>query len=239
MITSEYGLHEIKHLTAPVGIKELHCAMQKKIINDISGIPFYFIPGVKNDADTPENADMMRGEETELMGLINENSSDYVYVLPGSHSKLILLDEQQRISSFQTMLTGEMISALSQHTILKGTVDLNVSQYDVSSLITGYEYCLNYGINKALFTTRILKNIFNKSDIENYSYFLGVVLANEIEALRKCKKNGVIIGGKSQIKNAMRDILKIKTDFDVICIPDEDVDCCVPIGAIRIFEYKT
>lgn len=237
MITSEYGLHEVKHIIAPAGIKELHNSMQKVVLNDISAIPFYFISGVIIRGDLPENTDMMRGEETEIMGLTDNYGFDYAYLLPGSHSKLITLDNLGRINSCKTMLTGEMISALSGNTILKGTVDLSTDSYDTEYLIRGYESCIKYGINETLFKTRVLKNIFGISVAESYSYFLGTVLANEIETVKKCGKNGVVIGGKGALKNPMAQLINNKTDLKVITIPDNITDNCTAKGAVKIFEY--
>ena len=238
MITCEYGLCEIKHLCAPAGIQELHSGMQKREIPQICDIPFYFIPGVKIYSENPAKTDMMRGEETEIVGLIDEFGTDCVYVLPGSHSKLIVPDSEKRIESFKTMMTGEMISALSKNTILNGTVDLSIKEHDTPSLIMGYEYCIKYGINDALFKTRILKNLFSKSDVEIYSYFLGVILANEIESLKRYNKKGVVIGGKNQLKKAMCDLLKATTDLEIISVPEKSVDDCVFMGQIKIFEYQ-
>ena len=40
MITSEYGLYEIKHTVAPAGVEELHNSMHMVFLDDISPIPF-------------------------------------------------------------------------------------------------------------------------------------------------------------------------------------------------------
>lgn len=68
MITSEFGLCNLEHIKTPAGICELHNSMYKTYINEISELPFVFIRGVKTDAEVYENFDMMRGEETKLMG---------------------------------------------------------------------------------------------------------------------------------------------------------------------------
>lgn len=237
MITSEYGLMEVPHITAPAGIKELHDSMAEGSFPEICPLPFWFIPGIKTGSGKLAEADIMRGEETEIMGLYREDFADYAWVLPGSHSKHIFLDSEGRISKFRTMMTGEMISAIAQNTILKGTVRLDLEGFHSPFLVMGCDYCLENGINNALFKTRILKNVFGRSDIEVYSYFLGAVLAQEIEALKNCGAKGVVLGGRSQIKNAMAYILKTGTDMDVVSADDESVDSCVPLGAVRIFEY--
>ena len=69
MITSEFGLYELPHLTAPAGIKELHDSMAEVSFPEISPIPFVFIRGIKVNSDKLCDFDMMRGEETELVGI--------------------------------------------------------------------------------------------------------------------------------------------------------------------------
>jgi len=236
MITSEIGLCKLDHIVAPAGVKELNESMEEVVFEDISDIPFVFIRGIKMLGDDFAETDMMRGEETEFAGLSSGKGG--VYILPGSHSKVIFADESGRITSFHTMLTGEMMAALSQNTILKDAVDLSMSELSEEYLLKGYEYCRECGINKALFKVRILKNIFGKDADETYSFFVGTVLCGEIEEIVKMKPERIVIGGKRQIKKAMYCILKNASDSEVVCIDDKDVDNCVSLGAIRIFENK-
>ncbi len=236
MITSEFGLCKLDHIVAPAGAKELNASMQEVVLEDISDIPFVFIRGIKMLGGDFAETDMMRGEETEFVGLSSGEGG--VYILPGSHSKVIFADESGRITSFHTMLTGEMMAALSQNTILKDAVDLSVSKISEEYLLKGYHYCKECGINKALFKVRILKNIFGKNADETYSFFVGTVLCGEIEEIIKMNTKRIVIGGKKQIKKAMYCILKNVSEAELVCIDDKDVDSCVSLGAIRIFENK-
>ncbi len=238
MITSEYGLYEIKHTVAPAGVEELHNFMQRVYLDDISPIPFYFISGVIIKGKDFKDTDMMRGEETEIIGLLKEEYTDYAYLLPGSHSKLISLDSNGRITDCKTMMSGEMLSALSQNTILRGSVSLCFEDYNFEYLEAGYDACVEMGINQAVFKTRILRNIFGLNDIDCYSYFLGVILAHEIKTIINCGKKGVVIGGKDALKNPISHLLKCKSKLDIIVIPNEITDNCTSIGAVKIFEYK-
>ena len=237
MITCEYGLCELAHINAPAGINELHKGMKKVYIEEITSIPFYFIPGVKVNDGSLVNSDIMRGEETELMGLLTDDP-DCVYVLPGSHNKLIEVDNELRIKNFKTLMTGEMIAALSQNTILKASVDLNVTEYDKEYLNQGYRVATELGTNAALFKTRLLGNLFGGSKEQTYGYFLGVMLACEVEQIKRSGKSRAIIGGKSQLKKALCDLLEANTEINVTPIPDCDVDISVPLGQIKIFEGK-
>ena len=240
MITSEFGLYELPHLQAPVGIKELHEGIAEVIFPEISSIPFVFVRGVKINSDSLSKFDMMRGEETELIGLMSlyNSAENAIFVLPGSHSKIIRIDASGRIFEFSTMLTGEMIMALSQETILKDAVDLGVTDTDVDYLVKGYYFAKEEGLNKTLFKVRILKNAFKRSAVEVYSFFLGAILADEIDNILASEADEIFIGGNQRIKSPTATILSAISDKKVTLISEEDVEISTAIGAIRIFEYK-
>ncbi len=237
MITCEFGLCNLPHITAPAGIAELHENMHETVIPEISDIPFVFVRGVKSISDDISETDMMRGEETELCGLMSDSDGKCMYILPGSHSKLVFTDEKGRISRFSTMLTGEMIYALSQSTILKDAVDLSISETDTEYLLMGDKYCREHGINEALFKTRILKNLFSANPVQCYSFFLGVVLSDELSAVRDSNIGKVLIGGKAQIKAAMVKILSETTDKEIVCADERAVDASTSMGLVKIYEY--
>lgn len=238
MITCEFGLCNLPHIKAPAGIDELSETMHEITINEISDIPFVFIRGVKTDTQDIDSFDMMRGEETELIGIMDKSYKDAIYVLPGSHSKIIKTDNKGRIVSFSTMLTGEMIAALSQGTILKDAVDLGVTKVDPEYLLKGYDYAKSAGINKALFKVRILKNIFGCTKEEVYSFFMGIILSDEIQSIIKDTTDTVVLGGKSQIKKAMAIILKEKTDKNIVELDEKAVDYSTSLGMIKIYEHN-
>ncbi len=235
MITSEFGLCKVDHIVAPAGIEELHATMHETIISEISSVPFVFIRGVKTVGDLSQ-ADMMRGEETELMGLMEQVGENALFVLPGSHSKLIAV-ENGKIISFSTMLTGEMIAALSQNTILKDAVDLSVSETDEEYLKKGYWYAKDHGINQALFRVRILKNLFSANKKQTYSFFVGAILQGEMDEIIKAVPETVILGGKKQLREAMKILLLENSTKQIICLAEETVEHSVFEGQIRIYEW--
>ena len=237
MITSEMGLYNLPHIPAPAGICELHGGMHEVKLPEISDIPFVFVPGVKISDGTLEHTDMMRGEETELVGLTDDLQSDSLYVLPGSHSKIIKTDSRGKIIDFKTTLTGEMIWALSKDTILKDAVNLSQSNTNKEYLIKGYECCRNNGLNAALFKTRVLKNIFHRNECDTYSFFMGALLQSEIDEIIQAAENNVIIAGRQQIKTTMTILLQLLCDKMVTCISDETAEIAPSIGVVKIYEY--
>lgn len=237
MITCEFGLCNLPHISIPAGIEELHGTMYEISLPEISDIPFVFVRGVKSDSKDVADFDMMRGEETELMGIADKKYGDCIYVLPGSHSKIIRTDKCGRIVSFATMLSGEMIVSLSQGTILKDAVDLSVEKTDKEYLLKGYDFARKEGINKALFKVRVLKNSFECSRERVYSFFMGIVLCDEILSIAEDNIATVVIGGRKQIKNAMALILRERTNKNIIELDEKTVDNSTSSGIIKIYEY--
>ena len=238
MITCEYGLFTLPHLSAPVGIKELNEGIGVAR-GMLGGLDCHFIPGVKIKTDSPLSTDMMRGEETEIMGIYSPELENSVFILPGSHSKHIFLDKDGRIASFKTMMTGEMISALANGTILKGVIKLDLTSFDPTSLLQGYDAAEALGLNDALFKVRIMKNLFNKSDTECYSFFLGAVMHDEVSALKKASVERAVIGGKGQLRESLAHLLRERTSLNVLTLDDKIVENSVALGAVKIFEFNS
>ncbi|MBO5746528.1 MAG: 2-dehydro-3-deoxygalactonokinase [Clostridia bacterium] len=238
MITSEHGLCNVPHIEAPAGISELKRNVKEVVLPEICDVPFVFIPGVKVGCDNLDTADMMRGEEAELVGMMKDGVSDCVYVMPGSHSKIVTVDAFGRIVDFKTMMTGEMIAALSGGTILKSSVDLGCDTVDEEYLVKGFDSCRQNGINNALFKVRVLNNMFGGTKLQVYSFFLGVILAEEIVEIEKQSVNAVVIGGREQIKRATAILLKRCSQKNIIEVSAEDVDMAPSRGMVKIYEYE-
>ena len=73
---------------------------------------------------------MMRGEETELMGLFRmpchaDLAENCVTILPGTHSKHIHI-RSRKIEAIETFMSGECLEVLSQHSILSANADMEV-----------------------------------------------------------------------------------------------------------------
>jgi 2-dehydro-3-deoxygalactonokinase len=61
--------------------------------------------------------DVMRGEETQLMGAAGALVGRALMCMPGTHSKWVTVDSGQ-VEGFSTYMTGELFDAISKHTIL-------------------------------------------------------------------------------------------------------------------------
>lgn len=237
MITSELGLYQLPHLVLPAGIRELHKGMARVSLPEIADIPFYFIPGLKEKSEVFTECDMMRGEECEIIGLMRPEDGNCAYVLPGSHSKLVYVDQNGKVVHFTTMLTGEMIAALSSGTILKSSVDLK-QPIKEASLLKGCQTAREMGLNAALFKARIMDTLFRADPADIYSYFLGAVLWGEMEQLIRSDAPKIILAGQQQLAKASARILKALSDKRVILADEELAQNANVRGMLRIFAYS-
>jgi len=78
------------------------------------------LPGLaQRDIATP---DVMRGEETQLLGALGRASSGAQAVcMPGTHSKWVHVTDG-KVTGFSTFMTGELFDVISKHTILSHAV---------------------------------------------------------------------------------------------------------------------
>jgi 2-dehydro-3-deoxygalactonokinase len=70
----------------------------------------------------PHASDVIRGEETQLLGSSQRmRSSDCLVAMPGTHSKWVRIVRDE-VLGFATFMTGELFEAISKHTILTHAV---------------------------------------------------------------------------------------------------------------------
>lgn len=112
MIGSRNGWVEMPYVPAPAHAGDL--AAQVKIMPLPDGGTITFLPGLTDPSAHPF-PDVMRGEETQLVGFGLER--DITVVLPGTHAKWARI-AGGKIAAFQTLVTGEIFGTLSRHSFL-------------------------------------------------------------------------------------------------------------------------
>ena len=78
------------------------------------------VPGLSQTAPHP---DVMRGEETQIAGILSDNNNlDGIVCLPGTHSKWVHVSAGE-VVSFRTAMTGEVYGTLCRQTVLRHSLD--------------------------------------------------------------------------------------------------------------------
>lgn len=127
---------------------------------------------------------LMRGEETQLVGLLSEfcNFSGAV-CLPGTHSKWVEVADQQ-VLGFQSFLTGEHFALLSERSVLRHSVQSNT--FDTMAFLQGVNDVLADSNQFAtqLFAIRAESVLGQTSAEAARSRLSGLVIGSELVASR-------------------------------------------------------
>lgn len=194
MASSSIGLRELPYADLP--FKMDGKSLNIEAINS-PDFPYtiQLISGVKSDSD------VIRGEEVEIVGLLNEEDvkQTVVFITPGTHSKHVVC-EKGLVTNFYTYMTGEVFSVISEHTILKASIEK--TEFDASVLLSFEE-----GVRKAMEGKSLLNTFFKvrtntlfkeKTNIENYYYLSGLLIGSELKTLEdiSCDYIKLCAGGK-------------------------------------------
>jgi 2-dehydro-3-deoxygalactonokinase len=112
MIGSRNGWFEAPYVVTPAGASDLAAAVRTEQLQ--AGGTITFFPGLIDRGARPF-PDVMRGEETQLVGLGLDQ--DATVVLPGTHSKWARI-EGGRITRFRSFATGEVFATMTDHSFL-------------------------------------------------------------------------------------------------------------------------
>ncbi len=116
MIGSRQGWVEAPYVECPAPLSVLASRLV-----EVPGRALVIVPGIIT-RDSSGLPDVMRGEETQLAGAVDEQERRVLAALPGTHSKWACV-EFGRIVDFATFMTGEMWDMMLSHTILGRLAD--------------------------------------------------------------------------------------------------------------------
>jgi 2-dehydro-3-deoxygalactonokinase len=201
MVTSKLGLHELPHIVAPARIDELAAGMQSAQFDDILAAPIWFVPGVRHDAaplaiGRASEMDMMRGEETEVIGLLNKITidRDALILLPGSHAKFVEVDGDATIRRSLTTLSGEMLDLLMHQSVLASGLKQGWPEaLDPDALLAGAHASRKESLSRAAFLVRALELFSPAAASARFSFLLGAVL---VQDLMSCMAGNMWVSGR-------------------------------------------
>src|SRR5262249_21929033 len=246
MITSPLGLAEVPHVRTPAGLNELAAATRRYSFPEITDLPILLVPGARSgprqcDHETVGTTDVMRGEETlcvglNALGLLKPQST---LLNLGSHWKVIKLDQDTRIESSVTAMTGELIHTAQTQTILASSVPpTRPSVIDRTWLEAGMREQRRSGLSRALFCVRLLDQGSESSPERRLWFLIGVFLASDMDAMRSRglldSQGAVVITGGGAIAESWRDTLA-QSSTPAITVNDLEVENALLTGFRLIF----
>ena len=198
MASSSIGWQELPYAPLPFAIEGTGARVERLNLELAPGQPqpVLLISGVAGQDE------MMRGEETQLIGLLGmphfaKCGADSVVVLPGTHSKHIRVRDRQVIG-LQTFMTGELFQVLRHHSVLRFTTSTENTMLDEAPFADGVRAVLDRGLSRTLFQVRSRGVLAGKSNEQNRDYLAGLLIGDELAALAKMPGDSPILLAMNQ-----------------------------------------
>ncbi len=188
MAGSRQGWVEAPYLPCPAGLPEIAAGLIS--IPDAGRVPgqgcdtqgqgcdIRIVPGLR-DTDAGGTPEVMRGEETQILGALDQVGPDALVCLPGSHSKWVRLRDRA-IASFETFLSGEAYAAIRGGTILGRMMVADAR--DDTAFLRGVERSRDGHLLHHLFGVRSLTLDGRLSERSSASYLSGLMIGHEVGA---------------------------------------------------------
>ena len=251
MITSNMGLFELPHLPAPAGPDDIARGMVQRGFPAISPVPLTFVPGVKTlpgEGGLADRAglaglatgDVLRGEEAEIVGLRSAlgiaRASQFLHI--GSHHKAIEVAADGSIVASRTAITGELLAAVTGHTIIKSSVvPLDGLEPDPDAVAAGFAAAREHGVGRALFLVRVGEQVSGQSRERMTSYLLGVLAALDLPLLAGAALDTpIVVYGVGAFPAILGDLLPAEGFTDVRVVDTAVAESAAAAGAVWLYE---
>ena len=178
MAGARQGWVEAPYLHTPVRPDGLHRgAVRVAAPGDIR-----ILPGIAHM--DPACPDVMRGEETQLLGAMPADYSGLVCI-PGTHSKWVSV-AAGRIAAFSTFMTGELFSVLSAHSILAHALEAGQTVTpDDPAFRAGLDAGMKDGLESQLFRLRAAQLLGYEQRAQGSARLSGLLIGSELGAARR------------------------------------------------------
>jgi 2-dehydro-3-deoxygalactonokinase len=192
MVGSRQGWVETNYLRCPVSLNNLAAAV---ISIPFEGAEVRLISGVRGE-DSSGVPEVMRGEETQLMGISDDSLESGLVCMPGTHTKWVGMRERS-IVSFQTCMTGDVFAALRKETILSKLMPME-AVLDDEGFLRGVERSADPGgLLHHLFGVRTLTLMGELGEEAAVSYLSGLLIGHEVRSMMPGNMNVHLVGAPS------------------------------------------
>jgi 2-dehydro-3-deoxygalactonokinase len=190
MASSSIGITELPYGNIPFSIASDRLNTQRILPDGKFEHEILIVSGLKTGND------VMRGEETMLLGCGVKDNNEWLIVFPGTHSKHATVDKKILVD-FRTYMTGEVFDLLSNKSILSNSVRKNEDDE--------YRNIFERGVKEGA-TGNFLNNIFHVrtsqlfkslTESENYHYLSGILIGSELGQIARSKISVLLVCGSA------------------------------------------
>jgi 2-dehydro-3-deoxygalactonokinase len=187
MVGSAHGWREAAYVPCPVALDALHERLVDVPAGD--GLVVRIVPGLST-RDADGQPDVMRGEETQLCGLLEAApalAARACVVMPGTHSKWVRLHDG-RVAGYATRMTGELYALLRGQSVLARLMPEGAGAgSDAAAFDRGVAVALRAGgadLARLLFGVRALGLFGELAPASAPDYLSGLLIGTEVASAR-------------------------------------------------------
>jgi 2-dehydro-3-deoxygalactonokinase len=180
MVGSRNGWLQTPYLPVQQPISRLPQAMMQ-VDTALPDVRCRIVPGYQI-TDAFGTPDVMRGEETQILGAIAMGAPDGWFVLPGTHSKWVKIDNGIVVEII-TFMTGELYALLSEHGTLASL--MKDEQETPAAFEAGLKAAQHGGFTHAAFGCRALVVTDTMPAAHAASYLSGLLIGAELADIRQ------------------------------------------------------
>ncbi len=178
MIGSNVGWVDAGYVDCPAGAEAV---ARQLVATRIGRLELQIVPGMACVRAVDGAPDVMRGEETELLGLLSGGAvgADAIVALPGTHTKWIQL-RGGRVESFMTAMSGELFDRLAGGGLLASVLEGpgGVGPAFLEGVRVGAKGALGLGALLFGVRARVIRGVLARAD--SSSYLRGVLVGAEV-----------------------------------------------------------
>jgi len=191
MASSSIGFKELPYQKFPFTWNPSRFIVQQIEADRDFSHTLYIISGFQTDDD------IMRGEETMLLGCEVSDDREKIFIFPGTHSKHVFVENRMGLY-FKTYMTGELFNLLAEKSILR---DGPKKEMDEIPFTEGVQSGIKGNLLNTIFSVRVRKLIKQVNPAGNYQYLSGLLIGAELKELSEASCSIYLVCGQ-QLKNA-------------------------------------
>jgi len=230
MASSSIGMLELPYAPLPFAVDGSGLVVEEIKATIAFPQPVLLVAGAATGKD------VMRGEETQLVGCAKDvRAGQQVFVFPGTHSKHIVVTAG-KATDIETYMTGEFFALLSKQSILAGSVAAGGDMDDNDNKEAFVQAVCESKDQNLLHSSFMVRTnqLFKKyAAAANWFYLSGLLIGTELNKLLNKGTDNITIVGEKKLQDHYRIALQV---LDAgIQVNTTDADTAIIKGQMVIY----
>lgn len=194
MASSSIGIKELPYRPLPLALDNPKLNVETFEASSRFFHELHLVSGIRSSED------VMRGEETQLLGLSSIlDISNGCFLLTGTHSKHVFIKDGVLIA-FKTYMTGELFDLIASLSILSDSISVQDKNIPGPDFEKGVAVSQDKNILHSLFTIRVRDLLRDTEKTDNFAYLSGLLIGHELKDIATDPPKKLILWGNAALQ---------------------------------------